>query len=288
MKEISNGVFIETAYDGVNVGAILTGEGVICIDVPSYPQDARDWVNRVGRLHGRGLRYLILTDCHGDRILNTRWMNVPIITQQMVSDRLGSYDKRYPQQLLDSLAQRNPSLGRDLTNSPVDHAAISFDGEVSLYAGQHDLSLTSNPGPTAGNIWITCPGAGILFTGDSVVSGFHPPLGEMCLREWLASLDSLMAGDYDARLIVPGRGEPCGLADVDALASYLRHIETVVSQYIVQHDDRQDLDTLVPEIASQFPAIAVAPDWINRQVRLGLQRAYDELLAASDLSLIEK
>ena len=288
MKEIANGVFIETAYDGVNVGAILTGDGVICIDVPSYPQDARDWVSRIARLHGRGLRYLILTDYHGDRILNTRWVNAPIITHQVVSDRLSGYDRRYPQQLLDSLVQRNPQLGRDLTNGPVDHAAISFGGTMSLYVDQHSISLLSNPGPTAGNIWVSCPGSKILFTGDSVVSGFHPPLSEMCLQEWLASLDNLIAGDREVSLIVPGRGEPCGLDDINSLVSYLRHIEAVVTQYVAGHGSRQDLAILAPEIASRFPAYTVAPDWIDRQVSLGLQRAYDEILAASDLPVVEE
>ena len=288
MKEIANGVFIETAYDGVNVGAILTSDGVICIDVPSYPRDARDWVNRVGRLHGRGLRYLILTDYHGDRILNTRWMNVPIVTHQVVSDRLSGYDKRYPQPLLDSLVQRNPPLGRDLTNGPVDHAAISFGGTMSLYAGHHVISLISNPGPTAGNIWVTCRGSGILFTGDSVVSGIHPTLSEMCLQEWLVSLDGLIADDHGAKLIIPGRGEPCGVGDIDSLASYLRHIAAVVSRHVAANGSRQDLAGHVPEITSRFPAYTVAPDWIDRQVSLGLQRAYDEIFAASIVPVVEE
>jgi len=37
MKEIAPGVFIETNYALVTVGAILTSKGWVCIDTPPYP-----------------------------------------------------------------------------------------------------------------------------------------------------------------------------------------------------------------------------------------------------------
>jgi len=187
MQEIASGVFVEAAYEGVTVAAILTDDGVICIDIPSYPRDARDWINRIGRLHGRGVRYLILTDYHGDRVLNTRWLGVPIIASQATADRLASYDRRYPQRMLESLTQRNPLLGRDLVSGPVDQVAISFSTEVSLHCGGQVVHLLCRPGPSAGAIWVHCPKADILFTGDSVVSGTHPPLRELMLEQWLVA-----------------------------------------------------------------------------------------------------
>jgi hypothetical protein len=36
MEEIAEGVFVETKYEGVNVGAIVTELGVVCVDAPSY------------------------------------------------------------------------------------------------------------------------------------------------------------------------------------------------------------------------------------------------------------
>jgi glyoxylase-like metal-dependent hydrolase (beta-lactamase superfamily II) len=300
MEEIADGVFIETAYEGVNVGAILTADGVVCIDMPSYPRDARDWSNRIERLHGRGVRYLVLTDYHGDRVLNTRWINAPIIAHQVVSDKLNGYDKRYPQNLLDSLIQRNPILGREFTSGPVDQAAVSFSGTMSLHAAGHKLTLISNPGPTPGNIWVSWPDGGILFAGDSVVTGIHPPLGEMCLHDWIDSLERLKDSIHDVGTIVPGRGDPGGLEPITALISYLRHIAEVVDQHVAAGLERQDLVGRVSEITPYFesplrppvpslaPARTSSPDWIDRQVAIGLQRAYDELLLESKAAFIEK
>ncbi|UCG23506.1 MAG: hypothetical protein JSW55_15365 [Chloroflexota bacterium] len=300
MKEIADGVFIETAYEGVNVGAILTGDGVVCIDMPSYPRDARDWTNRVERLHGRGVMYLILTDYHGDRVLNTRWMNAPIVTHQVVSDKLSGYDRRYPQQLLDSLVQRNPLLGRELTSSPVDQAAVSFSEMMTLHPAGRDLTLISAAGPTPGNIWVHWPDGGVLFIGDSLVGGTHPPLSEMCLYDWIASLERLEAGIDDVKTIVPGRGESGGQESITALMLYLRHIAEVVDQHFAAGLERRELAGRVHEVKPHFashmlassPSVASirtpTPEWIDRQVALGLQRAYDELLTASDVPLVEK
>ena len=112
MQEIANGIFIETEYEGVNVGAIVTSEGLVCIDTPSYPRDARDWIMGLERLHAKPIRFLILTDAHGDRILNTRWFNASIIAQQAVAEKLLGYEKRYPQSFIESLSQRDPKHGR--------------------------------------------------------------------------------------------------------------------------------------------------------------------------------
>ena len=302
MEEIADGVFIETTFEGVNVGAIITAEGVVCIDMPSYPRDARNWSNRLERLHTRGVRYLILTDYNGDRVLNTRWINAPIITHQIVSDKLSGYDRRYPQHLLDSLIQRNPLLGRELSSGPVDQAAVSFSGMMSLHVADYNLTLISNPGPTAGNIWVNWPDGGVLFTGDSVVAEIHPPLDEMCLHDWIDSLDKLTNNVHDGGTIVPGRGELGGPEMITALMSYLRHIAEVVDQHIAAGLERQDLANRVSEITLQFeaqspipaaaasptPARTSAPDWIYRQVVVGLQRAYDERLLASTATIIEE
>lgn len=287
MQEIASNVFIETAYEGVNVAAILTDEGIIAIDAPSYPRDAHDWVNRINRLHGRGVRYLLLTDYHGDRILNTRWFGVPIIASQATAERLDNYDRRYPQQLLESLAHRNPLLGRELTSGPVDRVAISFAGGMTLHNGQGPVELQSRPGPNAGSAWVFWPDAGILFTGDSVVSGTHPPLSELLLGPWLASLESLRGDRQEPLLIVPGRGEPCGPEATSAMIAYLQLISSVAEQHVAAGGTRQELSGRALEILDCYPIPEFNADWYEREIVRGLQRHYDQLTVPANLPIAE-
>ncbi|MFN2222661.1 MAG: MBL fold metallo-hydrolase [Chloroflexota bacterium] len=287
MQEIASGVFIETAYEGVNVAAILTDEGIIAIDAPSYPRDAHDWVSRISRLHGRGVRYLLLTGYHGDRILNTRWFGVPIIASQATAERLDDYDRRYPQSLLEGLSLRNPQLGRELTSGPVDRVAISFTGHISLHSGRGLVNLVSRPGPNAGSAWVLWPEAGILFSGDSVVAGAQPPLSGLLLAQWLAGLKELNNDKRKPRLIVPGRGEPGGPELATSMITYLHHISAVVEQHIAAGGTRQELAGRAREILDYFATPEFGAEWYQREVILGLQRAYDQLVTTAGLPLVE-
>ena len=141
MEEIADGIFAEFGYEGVNVGAIVTDSGIICIDAPTYPRDARDWVTQLDRLSAKPIKHLIVTDSNGDRLLNTRWINAPIVTHRWVAEKLTSYDKRYPQHLLDSLAQRNQFHGRELSPTPVDRPALSFSKDMKIFEGGREPSF---------------------------------------------------------------------------------------------------------------------------------------------------
>ena len=40
MEEIAEGVVVSTAFRLITVGAIATGQGIVCVDVPPYPAGA--------------------------------------------------------------------------------------------------------------------------------------------------------------------------------------------------------------------------------------------------------
>ena len=207
MEEIADGIFVETEYEGVNVAAIITGEGVICIDVPSYPRDARDWVVQIERLHPRQIRCVILTDGNGDRHLNIRWLNAPIVAHQEVAEMLKGYDKRYPLPMIESLSKRNPQQAKDFASGPVDGVSISFTKDMSILSSNNGITLHHKPGPTKSSIWVEVPDDRILFTGDSIVNGTQPYLEEMEWQDWMNSLELLTDRQGQLDFVVPGRGE---------------------------------------------------------------------------------
>ena len=234
MIEIGDGIFVETGFDGVNVGAIVTKDGIVCIDAPSYPRDARDWVMQLERVHNRPICLLILTDCHGDRILNTRWFHAPIMSHNLAAEQLKSYEKRYPQYLIDSLHRRNPAGGRELAHSPVQWPSLSFSNSVSLHYSPYTIDLTHKAGPAPGSIWIAIQEQGILFLGDSVVSGTLPTFTEMCWYDWMASLRQLASSEDSYKVLVPGRGE---IGDANA-ADDMIWIPTIIEQTVLNYAER--------------------------------------------------
>lgn len=284
MEEIAEGVFVETNYEGVNVGAIVTELGVICIDTPSYPRDARDWAMRVERLQSRPIRYILLTDGNGDRILNTRWLNAPIVTQQAVADLLFTFDKRYPQSMLDSLYQRNQKHGKELTNGPVDRPSLSYSKHMSIADSLHNIDLRHAPGPTAGNSWVEIEDKKVLFAGDTVVSDRHPIIANMYCDKWLNGLSQLKQMiDSNEITIIPGRGSLTNLPSVDMVKDYLIRLQTTVKTHIDDHRSRTELQYLANMFLDDFPLGNLPTEWVRCQIQTGLERLYDELIEQYDL-----
>ncbi len=282
MEQIAENVFVETAYEGVNVGAIVTSQGVIAIDTPTYPRQARDWAVRLHTLTPRPILYVILTDYYGGRILNARWLNAPIIAHQVTADKLGSYDKRYPANLLDTLAARNPLRGRELSNGPVEKPAMSFSDNLHILKNSSNILLLSAPGPTSGNIWVYLPNKGILFAGDTVSIGHHPFLLEATSKQWLGTLQRLQAWGDDLHTIVPGRGTLCNQSAVQTVFAYITRMRECIKGHIFAGKSRESTAVYIPELLAMFPQNGPPTEWLQQQIKQSLDHIYDELQLGSN------
>jgi glyoxylase-like metal-dependent hydrolase (beta-lactamase superfamily II) len=277
MQEIADNVFIETGYDGVNVGAIRTRRGIVAIDAPSYPRQARDWAMRLHTLTPRPVQYTILTDYHGDRILNARWLNAPVIAHEATADKLRSYDKRYPQLLLESLASRNPENGRELSQTPVENASLSFTQFMSLWKGGREIQLFATPGPTAGSIGVYLPDTGVLFAGDTVVTNLPPLMNEANTAVWLNTIDQLKNWPDPIFHLIPGRGKPGSLEPLATVANYIQTMRHRIQDHIDAQKSRDEIQSYLPEFLSLYPHTQLPLDWLKRQIKYSLDRVYDEI-----------
>lgn len=277
MEEIAPRVFVETEYAGVNVGVIVTSDGLICIDAPSYPRDARHWASQLARLSPASARFLILTDANGDRILNTRWLNARIIAQQAVADRVQGYEKRYPQALVESLTQRNPSGGRDLSTSPVDRPTFSFGHDLTLVKGELRIELLHLPGPMPGSTWVHVPDADVVFTGDSVVVDTFPILAEMSGAAWLESLELLLSNAPLASIVVPGRGPVSTPDAAQPMSSLLREMTKMIRESVRRSEPLEDLTDRVDGLLNRFPSGDLPYGWVRKQLKEGLESLHREL-----------
>ena len=61
IREIAPDVFVETEYHGANVAFIVSGEGVILVDAPMLPKQARHWLKEIQKRTGEPVRYIINT-----------------------------------------------------------------------------------------------------------------------------------------------------------------------------------------------------------------------------------
>ena len=52
VRELADRVYLETGFEGGNVGAILTERGALLVDAPMLPPEARAWRATVASLDG--------------------------------------------------------------------------------------------------------------------------------------------------------------------------------------------------------------------------------------------
>src|SRR5512134_2828422 len=82
MQQIDQGIYYETAYSGVTLGAIISSQDTIMIDAPLRAEDGRAWRNALMNLGANTKRLLINLDAHPDRTLGARVMDCTIIAHQ--------------------------------------------------------------------------------------------------------------------------------------------------------------------------------------------------------------
>ena len=80
MMQIERGIFYEQNYLGVTVGGLVYSHGVIFIDAPLRPEDARAWRSALLAQRGGASRVLVNLDAHPDRALGARALDCTIIT----------------------------------------------------------------------------------------------------------------------------------------------------------------------------------------------------------------
>jgi glyoxylase-like metal-dependent hydrolase (beta-lactamase superfamily II) len=283
MERISSTVYIETGYPGVNVGAIVTDQGVVCIDAPSRPRDAQDWLARIHWTIGEPVRYLILTDYQGDRVFCGSTLQRRSIAHLETKDVLQSYAARYPSPVLENIALRYSLTRRELNGTPVIHPEVSFCHQAALQLGSHRIDLLHVPGATRGTTWVHVKQDGVLFVGDTLVINEHPPLAEAETSSWLSALARLRQGDLEGEIIVPGRGPFPEQDTVAALTAFIQlALDRVCSLYRAGRP-RSETSALIPELLDVFPPPApeteATMEWLQKQLKAGLDHLYDECKA---------
>ena len=209
MREIGPGVYVEVGYRGVNLGLVLTGEGAIVIDTPMSPSAARRWREQVAAQTDEPLIYVVNTDHHRGHALGNQFFSAPVIAHDLAWKDMKSYTTDvWRQRLIDSFREREPDLAAELEDLQVVLPQVTFTRRLTLYRGRRLVHLIHVGGHTPATIMVHLPEERILFTGDVVVNGQHPYLGQCNSKQWLKALTYIRKMSVDT--IVPGHGDLCG------------------------------------------------------------------------------
>lgn len=276
MRELAPGVFVETGYRLVNVGAILTGSGFVLIDTPPYPEDAHRWREQLIAIANKPILAIVNTDGHRDRILGNAWFGNPlIVAHEETIAALNSLPHNFIDTSIDALTHFAFERS-SFANAHLCVPNVGFTQRMQLRFGGRTIPLLAKPGPTTGSLWVHLPEERILFAGDSVIVNQHPYLSSPCTKQWLENLTILRRSRFQAEYIVPGRGPLVNKSATEPISNYLRLARRRVHSLYRAGRPRADTSTLVPELLDLFPYDHLHLDELQRRVKNGLDRVYEE------------
>lgn len=287
MEEIASNIFVETKYPGVNVGVVATEEGLICVDAPSCPADAQEWVTRIRNTFDAPIRFLILTDHLADRAINASAFGARVIAHQETHARLKGYAAQFPAPVVEGISTRYSLAREDLDSAPVVVPQITFCNQATIILGDRQLTLSHAPSATHGSLWVNSEEEQVLFVGDTITVGSHPFLGEADSKAWLDTLVHLRRKRFRVRVLVPGRGPLCDKSATKPVSAYIRLVRRRV--YALYHAGRPRADTtsLIPGFVEKFPHDHVPREWLQKHLKLSLDHVYDEYKEADTAKLPE-
>ncbi len=282
MKEIRPNVYVSTKYPGVNVGFVILPEGVIVIDVPTLPQDARAWRRRVIETAGKPILYVVLTDEHPDRLLGARTFSelepAPIVAARPVYERASAYTDGFWRSVVEGWSRRYPEHAEALLGLQGVLPEIMFTTSLTLRKGGVPVTIEHIAGAAEGSAWVHLPEMGVLFVGDTVVTDFPPVLAAAPnTKAWMRTLTKLRRPRFSDLIFVPGRGSLGDQTSTRPVSDYLALVRRRVRSLHASGQTRSDVAAVVSELMDEYSLPDEERDWIKKYVKAGLDRVYEEL-----------
>ncbi|MBN1189377.1 MAG: MBL fold metallo-hydrolase [Dehalococcoidales bacterium] len=244
MQQITKNVYVETGFAGCNTSFVVTSEGVVVIDTPMIPDDAKKW-QREAASHGP-LRYVINTEPHTDHAAGNYWFGCTVAAHEGTRQEMTGASVEDLKGQLKMMAPNSPPVDPGFRYHLPD---ITFSQQMTIYLGQHTIHLINMPGHTASETAVFIPEEKVAFAGDNL--NLNIPIFIKSLPyDWLESLKRL--GELGAETFVPGHGD---VSDRKCLAFMSGAVQYFITSVKAAVDKGLTLDETLAQVtmAEKYP-----------------------------------
>jgi len=275
LQEIAKNVFVELDYEGANVGCILTEAGAIVIDTPIIPEEARHWAKTVSELTDKIL-YVFNTDHHRAHIIGNQFFDAPILAHEAAWKEMSNYKDTFIERTK-NLFKKRPEIQKQLNQIKIVRPELCFTGRMIMEKGERELHFIHLGGHTPATSGLYLPDERILFSGDLVVVNEHPALGQCNSEEWLRRLRWLRRQKFS--VIVPGHGPLCNVEASEPVSDYIRAMRSKVRSQYKTGRTKAEAAVVISQMIDYFPYRQGEKSIIEKRIRAGVSRVYDEMKA---------
>ena len=279
IREIAPNVFVETGYHGANVAFIVTGEGVILIDSPMLPNEARAWMDEILKRTDEEIIYIVNTDHHRAHVIGNQYFpTATVIAHEHAWKEMKSYGDSFRTRLINMYRERIPEAVEEWKQSlEIIKPEVTFTGRTILFKGDKEIHLIPVGGHTPATTVVLLPEEGLLFAGDVVVTNRPPFLSQGNTKEWLEALTYLRKLNYD--VLIPGHGELTGKEATERMSEYLRMVRRRVRSAYRSGLSKADTARSLSHLIRFWPIPPFEKPKADRRFKSGLGRVWNEMRA---------
>jgi len=272
MQELAHHVYIETSYPGVTLGAINWSHGLILIDAPIRPEDARSWRSTLVSLGGGVDRLLVNLDAHFDRTLGVRAMDCTVVSHEKMAEIFRNRPITFKTQGTETGAEWE--LYNGLGSIRWVPPEITFTEQLMIHWDENPLSLESHPGPSTGAVWAVLPKQHVAFVGDALVPDQPPYLVSANLPAWIDTLKPLLTPAFQDYLLISGRNGPVAHQQVRRQIAYLEKAHQMLEELAKHKAPASETEGLVSALLKDFEIPPQRDIQYRQRVQYGLHHYY--------------
>ena len=268
MQEIIKYIYIEDQFPGVTLGVIVTPRGLIQIDAPPSPEDARSWRAALMNLGGGMERVLINLDAHPDRTLGARAMDCTVIAHEKTANTFRTRPNTFKAQGEETGSDWESISGLGSVRwAPPE---ISFLDQMTLHWSDTPVLLEHYAGPSSGSIWVRLPEEKIVFVGDAVLKNQPPFFAGANLIDWMTALNLLLSPTFKGYTIISGRGGVVTSNIIKTQLDFLKHAHDKLDKITTKKPKPAATEKLVTSLLTWFKAPAARQKQFAQRLRYGL------------------
>lgn len=276
MRQIAPDIYVKTDTRGTKLGLIVTQAGLVLVDTPLIPREARAWRQEMESLTGKSPAYIINTDHHKGHALGNAFFDAITIAHYVAWKHMRGYGDNFRQRLSDRYRDKDPETAHELLNLDIQLPELTFLDRLTLFMGDKTIEAINLGGHTPASSVVYIPKERVVFTGDLVVCNMHPFMAQGHAGQWIEALTTLKQMPID--ILVPGHGEVCGKEALDPLLDYLKVARELVRQeYLAGKSKSEAARSVLPKIIGFFPRKPTTGVKLEAKIKSGLGHVYDEI-----------
>ena len=278
LRELADGVYLQTGYQDVNVGLILTQRGGLLIDTPTLPSEGRRWKSRLSVLGAATIYGIVNTDYHPEHFFgNAIFMPARTWGHELSAKPIAKYKTSGLEQMSSLYPELGPEMAEEIARIEIHSPELCVEDRVTLHLGDRQVVILYLEGHTPASLGVYLPGERILFAGDNIANNQHPAAYHANSLAWLDTLERIREMEVD--LIVPGEGEPCGKETIDPLVEYITEMRRRTEELFLRGASRRESVEKVGML-DWFPFSEDQAARISQRRRHSVERIYTEIRIA--------